>query len=108
MPRPRKSAFWLIVVLFVVAAYLPAVANDDCPPVAPVTVAAAADSCLVTSIKNRVRTVLICAALEVGALAGVPMRPEQIVELMNAFNQPKLAHVIPGENDDGDDPPELT
>lgn len=107
MPRPRNSAFWLFIVLLVVAAYLPAASNDEIVLVPPVpAAAAAADSRLVSSIKNRMRTVLMCAVLEVGALAGVPMRPEQIVELMNAFSQPKVAHVLPSENDGGDDPPD--
>lgn len=57
------------------------------------------------SLRKRVRVLLACAVLEVGALAGVPMRPEQIVDLMQAFNQPKLAHVIPSENESGDDDP---
>ena len=106
MRRPRKSASWLFIALLVLAAYLPAASSDDLVAIPPVPVAAAADSRLVSSIKNRVRTVLMCAVLEVGALAGVPMRPEQIVELMSAFNQPKVARVLPSENDGGDDPPD--
>jgi hypothetical protein len=52
---------------------------------------------------------LVCAALQVGVFCGVPMRPEQIQELMFQMNLPKLAHVIPDEeaggdgNDDGPD-----
>jgi hypothetical protein len=41
MPRPRNSAFWLFIVLLVLAAYLPTASNDDVPPIAPVSVAAA-------------------------------------------------------------------
>jgi hypothetical protein len=50
---------------------------------------------------------LVCAALQVGVLCGVPMRPEQIQELMFQLHQPKLAHVIPDEEGggDGDGPP---
>jgi hypothetical protein len=44
----------------------------------------------------------VCSLLEFGALSGVPMRPEQIQELMRTMNQPKLAHVIPNENENGD------
>ena len=40
--------------------------------------------------------------LEFAALAGVPMRPEEIQELMRQMNQPKLAHVLRDENDSGD------
>jgi hypothetical protein len=37
--------------------------------------------------------------LEFAALIGLPMRPEQINELMRTMNQPKLAHVIPDEEE---------
>ena len=40
--------------------------------------------------------------LEFAALAGVPMRPEEIEELMRQMNQPKLAHVLRDEDDSGD------
>jgi len=50
----------------------------------------------------RLRTVLVCTMLEFAALAGVPMRPEEIQELMRTMNQPKLAHVIPDESEHGD------
>ena len=42
--------------------------------------------------------------LEVGVLFGIPMRPEQIEELMHQMNQPKLAHVLDEEDDQGDPP----
>jgi hypothetical protein len=32
------------------------------------------------------------------------MRAEQIEELMQQLNRAKLAHLLPSENDDGDDP----
>jgi hypothetical protein len=35
-------------------------------------------------------------------MTGVPMRPEEIRALLNQINQPKLAHVLPGEEDVGD------
>ena len=54
------------------------------------------------SLIKRLRTVFLCLALEAGVLSGVPMRPEQIRELMNQLNQPKLAHMLPGEEDSGD------
>ena len=54
------------------------------------------------SLVKRLRTVFLCLTLEVGVLIGVPMRPEQIRELLNQLNQPKLAHVLPGEEDSGD------
>ena len=53
--------------------------------------------------KSRLRTLLCCAVLELGALAGIPMRPEQIKDLMQSLNQPKVAqtnpdHVVPPED----------
>ena len=33
------------------------------------------------------------------------MRPEEIRALMDQINRPKLAHVLPSEDDRGDDPP---
>jgi hypothetical protein len=57
------------------------------------------------SLKKRLRTIFLCAALELGVLSGVPMRPEEIRALMNQINQPKVAHVLPSADQDGDDPP---
>ena len=44
-----------------------------------------------------------CALLAVGSLAGTPMRPEEIEELMSTMNQPKAAHTLPESNENGDD-----
>lgn len=57
------------------------------------------------SFGKRLRTVFVCAFLELGTLAGVPMRPQEIQELMQQMNAPKLAHVLPSEEDEGGDPP---
>lgn len=56
---------------------------------------------------GRFSRLLLCVFLEFGALAGVPMRPEQIAELMQMLSQPKLAHVVPdeSEHDGGPRPP---
>lgn len=54
------------------------------------------------SLKQRLRTLLCCVTLEVGTLIGVPMRPEQIQELMQTLNQPKIAQTTPDESDAGD------
>lgn len=54
--------------------------------------------------KKRLRVVFACLTLEMGVLFGVPMRPDQIEELMHQMNQPKLAHVLKDEDDDGDPP----
>jgi hypothetical protein len=48
--------------------------------------------------------VFVCAFLQLGTLAGVPMRPQDIQELMQQMNAPTLAHVLPSEERDGDDP----
>jgi hypothetical protein len=57
----------------------------------------------IVSLKSRLRTLLCCVVLEVGALAGVPMRPDEIRELMDTLNQPKLAQTNPDRSDEGDD-----
>ncbi len=44
----------------------------------------------------------LCAALQLGVFAGVPMRPDKIQEMMNQINQPKLAHRLPTDKGDGD------
>jgi hypothetical protein len=54
------------------------------------------------SIARRLRTIACCAILEVGTLMGVPMRPEQIQDLMRAMNVPKLAQTNPDESSTGD------
>jgi len=55
------------------------------------------------SIRRRLRTILVCAVLEWSALIGMPMRPEEIVELMQTMNTPRVVHTIPDE-DEGADP----
>ena len=57
------------------------------------------------SLVYRLRVFVLCVALEMGVLSGVPMRPDEIQELMNQMNQPKMAHTLPSENDEGDDEP---
>lgn len=58
------------------------------------------------SIKRLLRTLLICLPLAAGSLAGVPMRPEQVEELMHNLNQPKVTVTIPDESENGDGAPE--
>jgi hypothetical protein len=58
------------------------------------------------SFKNRLRVVAVCVNLLLGVMVGSPMRPEEVEQLMHQMNQPKMAHVLPAESDDGDDPPE--
>ena len=58
-------------------------------------------------VPARLRTILVCSMLEFAALLGLPMRPEEIEELMRTLNEPKVARTIPSEadNDDGKPPP---
>jgi hypothetical protein len=49
------------------------------------------------SIKQRLRTITCCVVLQVATLIGVPMRPDQVQELMHSLNQPKLARTTPEE-----------
>jgi hypothetical protein len=49
--------------------------------------------------------VVVCANLLLGVMVGSPMRPEQVEELMHQMNQPKMAFVLPTEEDEGDAPP---
>jgi hypothetical protein len=57
------------------------------------------------SLASRLRVLLVCAALEMGVLAGVPMRPDEVQELMRQMNQPRWAQVLPAEDEDGGDSP---
>jgi hypothetical protein len=54
------------------------------------------------SLARRLRTIACCTILEIGTLIGVPMRPEQIEDLMRAMNVPKIANTIPDQADGGD------
>ena len=53
------------------------------------------------SLKKRLRTILVCVALEFGVLSGVPMRPDEIRALMDQINQPKLAQALPASEEPG-------
>jgi hypothetical protein len=56
------------------------------------------------SIKRRLRTLFLCLPLLLGAFAGMPMRPEEIEELMATMNQQKIAVTIRDESENGDEP----
>ena len=60
------------------------------------------------SVKKSLRTILTCMVLQVGVLSGVPMRPEQVRELMFQLSTPKVAHTSPDERHSSTDPPEGT
>jgi hypothetical protein len=55
------------------------------------------------AVRKRLRTVLVCAVLEFGAMVGLPMRPGEIEALMQTMNQPKVTHTLPDESENGDD-----
>jgi hypothetical protein len=54
------------------------------------------------SMRKRLRTLLVCLMLQFGLLFGIPMRPHEIHELMQALNQPRIVHTRPEENEQGD------
>ena len=56
------------------------------------------------SWKRKLRVLLACLTLEAGVIFGVPMRPDEIKELMHQMNQPKLAHMHKEDDDSGDPP----
>jgi hypothetical protein len=58
------------------------------------------------SLKRRLRTLACCGMLQVAALFGMPMRPEQIQEFMRMLNESKLAHTLPSEEESGGLPPD--
>lgn len=58
------------------------------------------------SLEQRLRTVFVCAALQLGVFTGVAMRPEDIRALLSQMNQPALAHVLPSDEESGDDSPD--
>ena len=54
------------------------------------------------SIKQKLRTILLCLALGAGSMIGVPMSPDEIEELFQQMNQPKIEVVVVEARDDGD------
>jgi hypothetical protein len=55
-------------------------------------------------INRRLRALLCCLALQAGTIAGVPMRPEQIRDLLHTLNNPKVAQTDPEHKPAGDEP----
>jgi hypothetical protein len=54
------------------------------------------------SLRCKLRTLLVCLVLEWSALIGMPMRPEEVVDLMQTMNTPRVVHTIPDEDANGD------
>lgn len=49
------------------------------------------------SLKHRLRTLLMCLPLLFGAIGGMPMRPEEIEELMRTMNEQKVVMTMEDE-----------
>ena len=61
------------------------------------------------SIKRRLRMLVLCLPLLMGAGFGMPMRPEEIEELMHSANQQTITYTIPGDKETADETiPKLT
>jgi len=56
------------------------------------------------SLRKRLRVLLVCVALEFAAFSGMPMRADEIEDLMRQMSRPKLAHTLPANRDEGDNP----
>ena len=46
---------------------------------------------------------LLYLSLLAGSLSGVPMRPEDMDQIMEALNQERIEYVIPDDSENGDD-----
>ena len=53
--------------------------------------------------KTKFSKALFCLMLGVGAIAGAPLNPDELEELLAAMTAPKVAHTLP-EEAEGDDP----
>lgn len=51
-------------------------------------------------MKQLFRKLLLCSVFAFGSLIGIPMRPEQIAELMRSTSRPKIVYTIPDKDDD--------
>ena len=55
------------------------------------------------SLMSRLRVMLACLTLLGGVWVGVPMRPAEIEDLLREMNQPRIAHALPAEDEEGND-----
>jgi hypothetical protein len=51
---------------------------------------------------RRIRNVMICLVLAAASLHNIRMRADEIEALMEAMREPKVAHVLQEEQDNGD------
>jgi hypothetical protein len=56
-------------------------------------------------MKKRFRKILLCLVLGMASQMGIPMRAEEIEELMRTMNQPKIVRKYAEEEERGDAPP---
>jgi len=56
-------------------------------------------------IKRKLRALFLGLILGMGSIAGMPMRPEEIEELMHSMNQTRICQVIREEHNDAGEPP---
>lgn len=54
-------------------------------------------------MKARLCKAMVCVALALGSIMGMPMTPDQIADLLNLMDQPKIVMTMP-KDDDKDDP----
>lgn len=54
-------------------------------------------------MKQKFLKLVMIWAIGLALLAGAPMRPDQIEDLLNQINQPKVAHALRDETGRGDD-----
>ena len=53
-------------------------------------------------LRERLRILACCVILQVAATIGLPMRPEQVQDLMRVLNAPKIARTNPADDEKGD------
>jgi hypothetical protein len=54
-------------------------------------------------MSRRICNLMICIILAANSMHGVFMRHDQVQELMEAMNTPKVAHVLREEHNNGDE-----
>jgi hypothetical protein len=53
-------------------------------------------------IRRRLRTLICCGVLEIGALFGMPVRMEEIERLLRSLAGPQVAQTNPEEDEEGE------
>jgi hypothetical protein len=55
-------------------------------------------------LRGRFYRFVFCTMLAAASIGGAPLRPEEVEELMHTMNHPKIAHTLPDDAENGDDP----